>query len=86
MNVWKETKVEKKSSVPILDRRETGFRIAQLREQKGFSVVELQKIFGFKTPQMIYNWQNGTNVPNAQQLLILTYLFGVSIEDIIRTK
>ena len=44
---------------PVIDMTGTGRNITQLREAAGMSVKDLQKIFGFATPQAIYKWQHG---------------------------
>ena len=39
---------------PSIDMAATGANIAALRRTAGMSVVDLQNIFGFSTPQAIY--------------------------------
>ncbi|MBR2909278.1 MAG: hypothetical protein IKC11_02900 [Clostridia bacterium] len=39
----------------FIDMKATGERIKQLRIKNGYSVAQLQKIFGFEYPQTIYN-------------------------------
>ena len=53
-----------------------------LRQQAGLSVKELQDIFGFATPQAIYKWQHGTAMPTIDNLVGLSAVFQVSIEEI----
>ena len=74
------------SNIPVIDMVETGRNIVNLREKTGYSVRELQSMFGFTTPQAIYKWQNGTSLPTIDNLLILSSLFGVTVEDIIVTN
>ncbi|RHV89551.1 XRE family transcriptional regulator [Lachnospiraceae bacterium OF09-33XD] len=40
-------------------------------------------IFGFETPQAIYKWQRGTALPSVDNLVILSIIFRVKIEDIL---
>ena len=68
---------------PVIDTRETGKRIRQLREQNGMSVKNLQEIFGFSSPQAIYKWQWGQTLPDIANLLVLSQLWHVSIESIL---
>ncbi len=70
-------------NMPVIDMRGTGLRITQLRKASGKSVRDLQDIFGFGTPQAIYKWQQGVALPSIDNLIILSVIFGVSIEDII---
>lgn len=61
----------------------TGQNITRLRKQAGLSVIQLQRMFGFTTPQAIYKWQQGVNLPTVDNLVVLAEIFGVKIEDIL---
>lgn len=69
--------------IPTIDMVRTGENIRLLRKQSGISVRELQGILGFGTPQAIYKWQHGTAMPSLDNLLILSAVFGVTIDAII---
>ena len=71
---------------PVIDLKRTGENIKELREDGGLTVVELQRQFGFNTPQAIYRWQNGITLPSVDNLLILANVFGVKIDDILIVK
>lgn len=73
----------KKHNFPIVDCMATGNNIKNLREKSGISVKGLQNIFGFSTPQAIYKWQYGMSIPTVDNLIILSTIFKVSIDDII---
>ena len=68
---------------PTIDLVATGKNIVRLREKSGLSVRELQDIFGFATPQAIYKWQNGAALPTIDNLIVLSTIFKVSMEEII---
>ena len=70
-------------SFPVIDMTGTGRNITQLREAAGMTVRDLQKIFGFATPQAIYKWQHGAALPMIDNLIVLSAAFGVAIDDII---
>ena len=70
-------------SFPVIDMTGTGRNITQLREAAGMTVKDLQKIFGFATPQAIYKWQHGAAMPTIDNLIVLSATFGVAIDDII---
>ena len=61
----------------------TGRNIVKLRQNAGFSVKDLQDIFGFATPNAIYKWQKGMAMPTVDNLIILAAIFGVTVDDII---
>ena len=68
---------------PVIDLKGTGAQIKRLRKLRGYSVHDLQVIFGFDYPQAIYAWEQGTNVPTIDNLLVLSYLFDVNISEIV---
>lgn len=68
---------------PTIDLVATGKNIIKLREESGLSVRDLQNIFGFATPQAIYKWQHGTALPTIDNLIVLSVVFKVSMEEII---
>ena len=68
---------------PIVDMKRTGRNIAALREQRGLSVSQLQRLMGFATPQAIYKWQHGETLPSVDNLYALSALLDVPMEDIL---
>ena len=68
---------------PVIDLKGTGAQIKRLRKLRGYSVHELQVIFGFDYPQAIYAWEQSKNAPTIDNLLVLSYLFGVNISEIV---
>ena len=78
-----ETKME---HIPNIDMIATGQNIIRLREQNNLTVKDLQDIFGFATPQAIYKWQQGATLPSIDNLLVLSKVFHVSIEEILVMK
>ncbi len=62
---------------------EIGRRIDDLRKQKGYTVKDIQTVMGFEQPQAIYKWLRGKSLPSTDNLLILSWLFDVSINYIL---
>ncbi len=73
-------------SRPVLDVESTGKKIKSLMDESGITVRQLQSIFGFDYPQAIYAWLNGRNLPTVDNLIVLSELFGVTIDEIIQKK
>jgi transcriptional regulator with XRE-family HTH domain len=71
------------NTIPAIDMAATGKNIAKLRKNAGLSVKDLQIVFGFTTPQAIYKWQHGTAMPTIDNLVVLSMIFDVHIDDII---
>lgn len=70
-------------NMPTINMAATGRNICRLREEAGFSVKDLQEIFGFATPQAIYKWQHGVSMPTIDNLVVLASVFEVTVDAII---
>jgi len=71
------------TAFPVIDPVATGKNILALRKEKGLSVKDLQKFFGFEEPQAIYRWQYGKTVPSVDNLYALSVILGVSMDEIL---
>ena len=70
-------------NMPAINMAGTGQKIIALRKANGLSVKDLQDIFGFATPQAIYKWQHGAALPTIDNLVVLSVVFGVKVDDIL---
>ncbi len=68
---------------PIIDIYKTGQRIKQIMKCRGFSVCDVKEYLGLETPQSIYHWFNGRNLPTTDNLYALSELFHVPIDTIL---
>jgi len=66
-----------------VDMEATGNRIRDMRKARGITADNLAEYMGFTTAQPIYKWQKGLCLPEIPNLIALSRLFGVSVEDII---
>ncbi len=73
-------------TMPAVDMVATGMNINKLRDDAGLTVKDLQRIFGFATPQAIYKWQHGVAMPTIDNLVVLARVLGVTIDEIIVTR
>ena len=71
------------TTLPMINMTATGENIARLRTQKHLTVRELQEIFGFATPQAIYKWQRGVVLPTVDNLVILSAVLEVPVDEIL---
>ena len=69
--------------IPVIDMTATGKNIVRLRKNAGLSVTDLQRIFGFSTPQAIYKWQRGQAMPTLDNIVAIAAVFGVTVDDIL---
>lgn len=72
-------------NLPSIDMAATGQNIRRLRRQAGLSVKDLQDIFGFATPQAIYKWQQGAALPTIDNLVVLSAVLQISMDEILVT-
>lgn len=70
---------------PVVNLTETGIRIKTLMKESGVSARQLQAIMDFPYIQTIYNWTRGINLPTIDNLIILSKIFNVPINDILIT-
>ena len=68
---------------PVIDLVQTGNKIKFLRTKNGFTVHELQDLFGFDYPQAIYAWESGKSIPTVDNLIVLARLFSVALDELI---
>ena len=66
-----------------IDTKTTGSNIKKLMQTNNISVLQLQTMFGFNTPQAIYKWLRGRNMPTVDNLVNLAGIFNCNIDDII---
>ena len=69
--------------VPYINTVATGENINRMRMEAGFTVKDMQTVFGFATPQAIYKWIHGTAMPSIDSMVILAAVLGVTIDEII---
>ena len=68
---------------PVIDMVATGQNIKRLRKERGMTVRDLQRYFGFEEPQAIYKWQRGMSLPSVDNLYALGALLEVPMEKIL---
>ena len=71
------------SQIPTIDMVKTGENIDRLRKKSGLTVKQLQDLFGFSTPQAIYKWLHGTALSSVDNLVALSAIFQVSVDEIL---
>lgn len=70
-------------AVPVINIIETGKNIDRLRKESNLSIRELAEILGFTTPQAVYKWIHGKNLPTLDNIVILAHVFRVTVDEII---
>lgn len=72
-----------KFNFPVIDFKATGKNIESLRTQKGLSVIDVKKALCLASTSVIYRWQWGETLPTIDNLVGLSALFDVPIDQIL---
>ena len=71
---------------PILDPVATGRNIDDIRRDRNLSVAALKDALGLSTTNAIYKWFRGDSMPTLDNIVILSSILKVSINDMLVTK
>ena len=69
--------------IPVVNKERTGEKLKNLRKKNKLTMRNLADRMGFETIQAIYKWEHGINLPTVDNLIILSTIFGVLIEEIL---
>lgn len=61
----------------------TGKRLRRLMEEYGLSVREVQEEMDLESPQAVYKWLNGKTMPSTENLLVLSKLLHLPMEELL---
>ena len=62
---------------------ETGKRLRKLAQRNGYSVKDIQQYLGLSCPQPVYRWYKGVILPSVDNLLRLSELYQVNMEELL---
>ena len=65
---------------------ETGKRIRRLLRECGVTVRDVQEEMELESPQAIYKWLNGKSLPATENLLILSKMLRIPMEEMLVTE
>lgn len=68
---------------PLIDVAATGSRIDDLRRESGISVAVMRDLLGLSTTHAIYRWLRGETLPTLDNIVALSMMFEVAIDDLI---
>ena len=66
-----------------LNREETGLRIYYAICDSKFTYEDIADFLGLKSPRVIYEWTKGVKMPSLENLINLTQLLHIQMEDIL---
>lgn len=78
--------MSKKFVYPVIDMRATGTHIKELMDAQELSVQDVQEAMGLASPQAVYRWLRGSNMPSVDNLYALSRYLNVQMDDVIIEK
>ena len=69
-----------KKEYPVIDIKRTGQNIKRIMRLRGLTVKDIQEFLGLSTPQSIYHWFDGRNLPTIDNLYALSELFHLPVD------
>lgn len=68
-----------------INMEETGKKIKEMREKSGMTIRQVQDACGISAAA-VCKWQNGQAVPSIDNLLVLSEIWNVKMDDLIVRK
>ncbi|EET59864.1 DNA-binding helix-turn-helix protein [Marvinbryantia formatexigens DSM 14469] len=72
-----------KKKYPVIDIKKTGQNIKHIMQMRRMTVKDVQEFLELSTPQSIYHWFDGRNLPTVDNLYALSELFRVPVDALI---
>lgn len=70
-------------SKTVIDLEKTGNKLRKYAYANGYSVKDIQQYLGLSCPQPVYRWFKGIILPSVDNLLRLSELFHVHMEELL---
>ncbi len=68
---------------PMISLEKTGARIKELVKEKGLTAREVMEYMGFRHPKSVYAWYRGESLPSLENMLALSVLLEVTVNEMI---
>ena len=73
-------------SFPVINLVRTGKNIKRIAKERGFSADKIRGMLGISDRSNVYKWFRGEVLPTVDNLLAMSILFGVTINELIVTE
>lgn len=70
----------------ILDMVRTGYNIRKGIIESGYTYEEIAEFLELSTPRVIYQWVKGKKLPSTLNLVKLSLIFDIKLEDILEIQ
>ena len=78
--------MSKKFVYPVIDMHATGTHIKALMDTREVTVQDVQDAMGLASPQAVYRWLCGSNLPSVDNLYALSRFLDVPMNNVIVEK
>lgn len=69
--------------IPTINLEATGLNMRKIMDERGLVVRDIADELGFSTVSGIYKWLHGRGLPSVDNLVGLSHILQVSMEDIL---
>ena len=69
-----------------ISKKQTGLQIRQMMTDRGITVAQIQDWLEIDSPQAVYKWLHGVNLPSVSHLHGLSQILGVKIDEILAVE
>jgi transcriptional regulator with XRE-family HTH domain len=73
-----------KRKYPVIDMVKTGQNMKRIMQASGLEVKDIQEFLELSTPQSIYHWFDGRNLPTVDNLYALSELFHLPVDALLK--
>ena len=70
---------------PMIDSVKTGANIKAKSKAKGYSAENLKDVLGMGDKSNVYKWFRGESLPGLDNMIALSVLLGVTVNDLVVT-
>ncbi len=77
---------ERTMSLPVIDLVRTGKNIKRIAKENGFSADKIKDYLGICDKSNVYKWFRGEVLPAVDNLLAMSILFDITINELIVTE
>lgn len=68
---------------PVIDLTATGAHLKELLVERDVTSQDVQEAMGLASPQAVYRWLKGSNMPSVDNLFTLSQYLNVQMEDVL---
>ena len=74
---------DKAMTFPVINQVKTGKNIKRIAKEKGLSADKIRDLLGICDRSNVYKWFRGEVLPTVDNLLAISILFGVTINEML---